>query len=129
MSVKKLFKYIQSKDYTIIKDDINKDILYIHLNDKKMKCKYISLFIHKNNKLIFYDKNPYIDQKTVLLSRYLKDIFIQMYDLNNINKDNITEIITKIMSLKFESTKCEWIIQNKLVTYTEYYMITDIIYF
>ncbi len=152
---KKLFNYILSNKYEIIKDPNSNEIMKIIYNNNEIKCKYNLLFTigysnkndkkdknnknNKNNKLSWSFSNPYIDQKTKLISIFIKNALDEKYknnwDWDNFTEKNLIEIINIIIkqNLKIyydgEFIDPIWIIKGDFSNYSQYYMITDIIYF
>ena len=144
---KTLFNYILSNKYEIIKDPNSNEIMKIIYNNNEIKCTYNLLFtiehINKNdkkyNKLSWSYSNPYIDQKTKLISIFIKNALDEQYknnwDWDNFTEKNLIEIINIIIkqNLKIyydgEFIDPIWIIKGDFSNYSQYYMITDIIYF
>jgi len=143
---KTLFKYILSNKYEIYKDSNTNDIMKIIYNNNEIKCKYYLLFTifsnkneNNNNKLSWSYSNPYIDQKTKLISVFIKNYLDEKYknnwDWNNFTEKNLIEIINIIIkeNLKIyydgEFIDPIWIIKGDNSKYSQYYMITDIVYF
>jgi hypothetical protein len=144
---KTLFNYILSNKYEIIKDPNSNEIMKIISNNNEIKCKYNLLFTieysHKddkqNNKLIWSYSNPYIDQKTKLISIFIKNALDNQYknywNWDNFSEKNVIELINIIIkqNLKIyydgEFIDPIWIIKGDYSNYSQYYMITDIIYF
>ncbi len=144
---KTLFNYILSNKYEIIKDPNSNEIMKIISNNNEIKCKYNLLFTieysykddKKNNKLIWSYSNPYIDQKTKLISIFIKNALDDQYknywNWDNFSEKNVIELINIIIkqNLKIyydgEFIDPIWIIKGDYSNYSQYYMITDIIYF
>jgi len=140
-NIKIFFEYLITNNYKIQKDDNTNDILKIYYNNNEIKCKYILLFTefknNNNNTLLWSFENPYIDQKTQWISKYLKyklDLNKKI-NTNNPDKKEISLIVSYIIrdqiNIVFddEVIKPLWIITDNSDNYKYYYMITDIIYF
>jgi hypothetical protein len=149
---KTLFNYILSNKYEIIKDPNSNEIMKIIYNNSEIKCKYNLLFTignsnknnkndKKNNILSWSYSNPYIDQKTKLISLFIKNALDEQdknnwnWDWDNFTEKNLIEIINIIIkeNLKIyydgEFIEPIWIIKGDYSKYSQYYMITDIVYF
>jgi hypothetical protein len=142
-NIKIFFEYLITNNYKIQKDDNTNDILKIYYNNNEIKCKYILLFTefkntnNNTNTLLWSFENPYIDQKTQWISKYLKyklDLNKKI-NTNNPDKKEISLIVSYIIrdqiNIVFddEVIKPLWIITDNSDSYKHYYMITDIIYF
>lgn len=126
------FKFLKKLNYKIKKDNESNNIIYIHINEKQIKCNYLLLFVEINNELLWSCDNIFTDPKTQKITKIIKE---------NLNKNNksllknnkIYEIIKTIKNSKKEdldNNKCEWILSKNIdENYVEYYMITNIIYF
>lgn len=143
MTYKTLFKNMLNSDYKIKK--ISNDILTITFNKRLIKCKYFLLLnyvdININTSLITWaDANPYIDKKTVEISKKVRSLLLdKKYILNNnsqiIYKNDFTDLVNTFIKSGLEFSyndntyTCIWIINNKVDNYNEIYMITEVITF
>lgn len=143
MTYKTLFKNMLNSDYKIKK--ISNDILTITFNKRLIKCKYFLLLnyvdININTSLITWaDANPYIDKKTVEISKKVRSLLLdKKYILNNnsqiIYKNDFTDLVNTLIKSGLEFSyndniyTCIWIINNKVDNYNEIYMITEVITF
>ena len=143
MTYKTLFKDVLNSDYKIKK--VSNDILTITYNKRLVKCKYFLLLnyidINKNTSLLTWaDANPYIDKKTVEISKNVRSLLLdKKYILDNnsqlIYKDDFINLVNTLIknglefNYKNDTYNCIWIINNKVDTYNEIYMITEIITF
>lgn len=138
-----LFYYISGKNYTIKKETYKNDILYINWNNFSIKCKYFLVFyIDTNNNIIWSCDNPYIDQKTIFLSNYIRNIFKSDIIDKTFNSETInfmkkliknnTSIIynnTNENDISDEKINLLWFITGNYKNHKQFYIITDIIYF
>ena len=138
-----LFNKIIKKNYKLKRDKNDNTILLINTSDNIIKCKYIFFLVKYNedNKIQWSDFNPFIDQKTRLQSSVIRKNLSNIYDdildekTQNISNKKFNNIIKDLIknSNSFEKNhekwNCDWILTNKYKDYTEYYMITNIIYF
>lgn len=143
MTYKTIFKDVLKSDYKIKK--IGNDILTITFNKRVIKCKYLLLLnyvdFNTDTLLITWaDANPYIDKKTVEISKKVRSLLLdKKYILNNnsqiIYKNDFTDLINTLIknnleiNYKNDTYTCIWIINNKVDIYNEIYMITDVITF
>jgi hypothetical protein len=143
MTYKTIFKNMLNGDYKIKK--VSNDILTITFNKRLIKCKYLLLLnyvdININTSLITWaDANPYIDKKTVEISKKVRSLLLdKKYILDNnsqiIYKKDFIDLVNTLIksSLKFtyndDTYNCIWIINNKVDIYNEIYMITEVITF
>jgi hypothetical protein len=143
MTYKTLFKDVLNSDYKIKK--ISNDILTITFNKRSIKCKYFLLLNYVdtniNTSLITWaDANPYIDKKTVEISKKVRRLLLdKKYILDNnsqiIYKNDFTDLVNTLIKSDLEfiynnnTYNCIWIINNKIDIYNEIYMITEVITF
>ena len=140
-NIKTFFNYILDKKYLIIKDPNSTEIIKITYDNNEVKCKYILLFSIENNdkinKLTWSYDNPYIDQKTKIISLFVKNTIEQkkIYNWNNFTQKELLNIINIIikenLKINYEDEIINplWIITGNIKNITQYYMITDIIYY
>lgn len=139
---KLLFNHIISNKYEIIKDSDSNNTMKIIYNNCELKCKYILLFTIENNnqkKLLWSFSNPFIDQKTKLISLFIKNAIEEkepnVFDWNNFTDKDLINVINIIVNqnLKIyydkEYIDPIWIIKGFNKKYFQYYMITDIVYY
>ena len=147
-----IFNKIVTNKYKIIKDPIEKNIMFIESDNTNIKCKYIYLFFEKiidiksKNKqgiIVWSDSNPYIDNYTrdvceIIRNKLLKTNIQYLINQNNqlIYKNDLEDLIKYLIKNQFNiidkynnNITCEWIITNNNNDIIEYYMITDIIYY
>lgn len=143
MTYKKIFKDVLKSDYKIKK--VSNDILTITFDKRVIKCKYFLLLnyidINVDTSLITWsDANPYIDKKTVEISKKIRNLLLdKKYILDNnsqiIVKNDFIDLINTLIksdlefNYKNDTYNCIWIINNKVDIYNEIYMITDVITF
>jgi hypothetical protein len=143
MTYKTIFKDVLKSDYKIKK--VSNDILTITFNKRVIKCKYFLLLnyvdINIDTSLITWaDANPYIDKKTVEISKKVRSKLLDkkyILDSNSqiIYKNDFTDLINTLIksslefSYKDDTYNCIWIINNKVDIYNEIYMITEVITF
>lgn len=143
MTYKTIFKDVLKSDYKIKK--IGNDILTITFNKRVIKCKYLLLLnyvdFNTDTLLITWaDANPYIDKKTVEISKKVRfQLLDKKYILDSnsqiIYKNDFTDLINTLIknnleiNYKNDTYTCIWIINNKVDIYNEIYMITDVITF
>ena len=151
---KMLFGELIGNNYKIKKDPDDKHVLMIQTPEKEIKCKYILLIFERkyNNKsqIIWSDYNPFIDQYTKSISCIIRKSLANTYkcltnennqiisdtDLKNVMKELIKNQYN-FLDDKGQSINCNWILTNERTikvnnlthVITEYYMITDIIYY
>ena len=142
-NIKTFFKYILEKEYLIIKDPNSTEIIKITYDNNEVKCKYVLLFSIENNeqinKLIWSYDNPYIDQKTKIISLLVKNRIEQKkkYNWDNFNQKELLNIINIIikenlqinLEVEGEIINPSWIITGNIKNIIQYYMIIDIIYY
>ncbi len=146
---KNFFNYIIENKYEIIKDSHSNDTLkIIYGNNSESKCKYILLFTieylqNKSLNVLWSCSNPYIDQKTRIISLFIKNAIEEQMNKSNkssLNWDNFTEkdllyviniIIKENLKINYNGSIIEpiWVLQSNVKHFTQYYMITDIIYY
>lgn len=125
------FNYISKKNYFIKKDNETNNILFIKYDNFEIKCKYFLAFIvDQNNNIHWSCDNPYIDQKTKLLSNFIKkNINNNKFDNNIINY--FKKIIHDDSYIIYDNEKINfiWCITGNYKKYKQFYIITEIIYF
>ena len=146
---KTFFNYIIENKYEIIKDTNSNDTLkIIYGTNSETKCKYILLFTIENlpnnlNKLVWSCNNPYIDQKTQSISLFVKKAIEEHqsklnkddYNWDNFSQKELLLIINTIikdnLKINYNGSFIEpiWILEGKVKNFTQYYMITDIVYY
>jgi len=126
-----IFNYISQKKYIIKKDNETNNILFIKYDKFEIKCKYFLAFtVDESNNIFWACDNPYIDQKTKFLSKYIKENI----NNNNFNK-NIINYFKKIIQnnsfIIYDNQKINfiWCITGNFKKYKQFYIITEIIYF
>ena len=137
-----IFNKLLEKKYIITKDSNDKHLLMIKTNDKQIKCKSIMFLTLFNNMIVWSDLNPFIDQYTKEISQIIREkIFNEKkYIINektqNIKIENLNDMINNLIKNQYnfidksgKSINCNWILTNINNGLTEYYMITDIIYY
>jgi pantothenate synthetase len=132
---KKLFNYILDNDYEVILDKDYNNIMYIKHSHGEIKCKYILIFstITSDNSILWSYENQYIDLKTRMISKLIKDN-MKINDKKKINDNKIIKIIQKIISsnltIIYEDEKINplWVVRQKDKLNIQYFMIIDIIY-
>lgn len=133
---KSLFNYILQYKYKIKKDVENNDIMYINYKIGEIKCKYLLLFNLDNNNIIHWScDNPFIDQKTRIISLLIKNFVLNKIKIkNNIYTEKINKILYLVLKensdINFEDEKINflWIITGKIKEAKQFYIITEIIY-
>ena len=140
-NIKTFFNYILDKKYLIIKDSNSTEIIKITYDNNEVKCKYILLFSIENNdkinKLTWSYDNPYIDQKTKIISLFVKNAIEleKKYNWDNFTQKELLNIINIIikenLKINYEGEIINpiWIITGNIKNITQYYMIIDIIYY
>lgn len=130
---KRLFRYIISKNYKIKKDEEFSNILFIIFKTFKIKCKYFLLFssIKINNKsnLLWGCDNPYTSLDTHKLCCKIRSKIKETYITEK--EEIIKTIIKNFDSFEMcdEAINLLWIIEDKKINYSSFYVITEIIYF
>jgi hypothetical protein len=126
---KMIFNKILNENYTIKKELLDKNIILINSNGREIKCKCIMFLIEKDKKILWSDSNPYNDQYTKEISEIIRNTAGK-------ERDELKNLINKMIKNQYnfidkngKSINCNWIITNKYNNITEYYMITDIIYY
>ena len=154
-----IFNNLLQNNYKIKKE--NNELLFIFYINKdnnsfneynKIKCKYYHIITQKNitidtSLIIWNDSNPYNDNITKEISKYLRNILLlkkkYLINCNNqlIFNNDLKNLINTIIKDNIEFTiknniiNCIWIISNKLKDSNnlndviEYYLITEIIYY
>ena len=133
---KDIFKNTLKDKYTINFDNDN-----IIINDN-IKCKYSLLFISKNISknlflLIWNDSNIYSDESSKIISKNIRDYFIneKKYLLNNNNQliyeNDLQNLISSIIknNKKIKNTHTIWIVNDNKISINKFYLITEIINF
>jgi hypothetical protein len=139
-SSKKLFNYILDNDYEVVLDKDYNNIMHIIHSYGEIKCKYVLIFStieetiddKKQNTILWSYDNQYIDLKTRMISKLIKDRITE----NDKNLDNkkIIKIVEKIIydNIKIVYEEEEiiplWVVRKKNSTNIQYFMIIDIIY-
>lgn len=151
---KMIFSELIGKKYKVIKNSNDKHILTIISADKEIKCKYILLLFErkykKKSQIIWSDYNPFIDQYTRKVSEIIRNCmrnnlkYISNSNNQFIDHKNLKNLIQNMISHQYnfldsygQCINCNWILlndkninindNNQIIT--EYYMITDIIYY
>ena len=105
-NIKTFFNYILDKEYLIIKDPNSTELMKITYTNNEVKCKYILLFSIENNennkntnKLTWSYDNPYIDQKTKIISLFVKNAIEleKKYNWDNFTQKELLNIINIII--------------------------------
>ena len=128
---KTLFNYIMNKQYIIKKKIETNNILYIKWENFEMKCKYFLIFsVDSYNNILWSCNNPFIDQKTRYFSNYFKLQLGSEKKFNENLTNNLKKIIQNNSSILFEDEKINflWCIIGNYKEYTQFYIITEIIY-
>lgn len=139
----KLFEKISNSKYKIKKTDNKLEVTYEIKNKKHIiTCEYIFLMITIDMddnmvEIIWSDSNPYVDIKTRNIVKSIREILVEKNKelLENqsqvikfdILKDIYKDLLKNQTLLENINLKPEWIFTKKHKTYTEYFMITDII--
>ena len=127
-----LFNYILDKTYIIKKDNSSNNILYITFDNNEIKCKYLLLFILKDNKILWSFENNYIDPKTKKISLLIKDIINKKFKIIDNNKINefLKYLLKEINYIIYENEKINflWSIKGNIKNYKQIYIITEILY-
>ena len=136
---KDVFKNAIKDKYTINFDNSNNNIIIINDN---IKCKYSLLFITKKISknlllLIWNDSNIYSDELSKLISKDIRDYFIndKKYLLNQNNQliyeNDLQNLISSIIknNKKINNTNTIWIVNNNDNYVNKFYLITEIINF
>ncbi len=134
---KKFFNYIMDFNYNIIKDQFTNDIMIIKYDNKELKCKYLQIFTSYDDKILWSDSNPYIDQKTQFVSYTIKKYLenSDKFDYNKINNNDIKKIINLIiksdLKIKYynEEINLLCVVTENINEYKQFYLITELIYF
>lgn len=137
-----IFNKLVNKNYKLKKAKNDKNILYIITPNVQIKCNYIFFLIrYKNDKIQWNNINPFIDNKTKNQTIVIHNKMTKLYEkINNndtqyINYDDFNNIIKDLIknnenfNENNDKWSCNWILTNKNNEYTEYYMITNIIYY
>ena len=134
-NIKTFFNYILDKEYLILKDPNSTEIMKITYVNNEVKCKYILLFSIENNehtnKLIWSYDNPYIDQKTKIISLFVKNAIEleKKYNWDNFTQKELLNIINIIikenLKINYEGDIISpiWIITGNIKNITQYYKI------
>ena len=134
-SCNKLFNYILNNNYEVILDKDYNNIMYIKHDNGELKCEYILIFstiTEENNKIIWSYDNEYIDAKTRIISKLLKEELKEKK--TNLSNNSLIKMINKIISsniiIKYEEKEINplWVIRKKNRNSIQYFMIIDIIY-
>ena len=140
-NIKTFFNYILDKEYLILKDPNSTELMKITYANNEVKCKYILLFSIENNdqinKVLWSYDNPYIDQKTKIISLLVKNAIElkKKYNWDNFTQKELLNIINIIikenLKINYEGDIINplWIITGNIKNITQYYMIIDIIYY
>ena len=136
---KDVFKNALKDKYTINFDNSNDNIIIINDN---IKCKYSLLFITKKITknlllLIWNDSNIYSDELSKLISKDIRDFFIndKKYLLNQNNQliyeNDLQNLIKSIINnnKKINNINTIWIVNNSENNINKFYLITEIINF
>ena len=136
---KDVFKNALKDNYTINFDNSNNNII---INDN-IKCKYSLLFITKKISkdlflLIWNDSNIYSDEISKLISRDIREFFInekKTYLLNQNNQliyeNDLQNLINSIIknNKKINNIHTIWIVNDNKISINKFYLITEIINF
>jgi hypothetical protein len=135
---KDVFKNALKDNYTINFDNSNNNII---INDN-IKCKYSLLFITKKISkdlflLIWNDSNIYSDEISKLISKDIRDFFIneKKYLLNQNNQliyeNDLQNLINSIIknNKKINNIHTIWIVNDNKISINKFYLITEIINF
>jgi hypothetical protein len=152
---KLIFNEIIGDKYKIKKDTHDKNYLFIYSNNKVIKCKYLLFLTEKHLKksqnettalpdslIIWSDSNPYIDQYTREISSIVRETLLthKKYILSQNNqlilKSDLQDLVNSLIKNQYnfldksaKSINCNWVLTSSQENITEYYMITDIIYY
>jgi len=152
---KMIFNELIGKKYKIIKDSNDKNLLIIQSNNKEIKCKYLLFLTEKilatsvkdktnlpDSLIIWSDSNPYIDQYTREISKIIRETLEKdknyLLAQNNqlILKRDLQDLVNSLIKNQYnfldksgKSINCNWVLTSKRENISEYYMITDIIYY
>ena len=141
-----IFNKLIDKNYKLRKSKNDKNVLYAYTSDLQVKCEYIFFLIRYDDGVIQWtNTNPYIDnitrKQTEIIHSKISELYknIKNDSSQKINNEDFENIIKDLIknNVSFENKNtgdkwnCNWILtnKNKDKKYTEYYMITDIIYF
>ena len=131
-----IFNKLINNNFKLRKSKNEKNILYAYSQDLQIKCEYIFFLIkYDDGEILWTNTNPYIDNITRKQTEIIRLKISKLY--NEINNKNFKKIIQKLIknNVQFENNNykwsCNWILTNKNneKKYTEYYMITNVIYF